>query len=158
MPIALSTCQARIVQQAVGGTEIPSPEVGGGGRGVGADAPAATFGAHLRAVRICFSAAAEKQYSYPAQPSVNGVCKGESSVPLCPVLVSFAGAKETPRRRAVQTKSHKRLCTAVRREQATPNTNPPPKKKSPFRSLSEYLPYASFFTAFSRANSITETV
>ena len=54
MPIALSTCQARIVQQAVGGTEIPSPEVGGGGRGVGADAPAATFGAHLRAVRMFF--------------------------------------------------------------------------------------------------------
>ena len=105
MPIALSTCQARIVQQAVGGTEIPSPEVGGGGRGVGADAPAATFGAHLRAVRMFFSAAAEKQHSYPAQPSVKGVCKGESPVPLCPVLVSFSGEKETPRRRAVQIKN-----------------------------------------------------
>jgi len=35
--------------------------------------PQATFGAHLRAVRICFSAPAEKQYSYPAQPSVAGL-------------------------------------------------------------------------------------
>mgnify|MGYP004510126559 CR=1 FL=1 len=78
--------------------------------------PQATFGAHLRAVRICFSAIAEKQYPYPAQPSVNGVCKGESSVPLCPVLVSFAGAKETPRRRAVQIRLCKRLCDTDRRE------------------------------------------
>ena len=78
--------------------------------------PQATYGAHLRAVRICFSASAEKQYPYPAQPSVNGVCKGESSVPLCPVLVSFAGAKETPRRRAVQIRLCKRLCDTDRRE------------------------------------------
>ena len=35
--------------------------------------PQATFGAHLRAVRICFSASAEKQYPYPAQPSVGGL-------------------------------------------------------------------------------------
>ena len=35
--------------------------------------PQATFRAHLRAVRICFSANAEKQYSYPAQPSVGGL-------------------------------------------------------------------------------------
>ena len=73
-------------------------------KAVGADAPAATFGAHLCAVRICFSRLLrEKQYSYPAQLSVKGVCKGESLVPLCPVLLPFAGAKGTPPRRAVLT-------------------------------------------------------
>ena len=45
---------------------------------------------------------AEKRLSYPAQQGVRkGFVNGES-VPLDPVLVSFAGAKETPRRRAVQ--------------------------------------------------------
>ena len=45
---------------------------------------------------------AEKRLSYPAQQGAGkGFVKGES-VPLDPVLVSFAGAKETPRRRAVQ--------------------------------------------------------
>ena len=73
-------------------------------KAVGADAPAATFGAHLCAVRICFSRLLrEKQYSYPAQLSVKGVCKGESLVPLCPVLLPFAGAKGRPPRRAVLT-------------------------------------------------------
>ena len=73
-------------------------------KAVGADAPAATFGAHLCAVRICFSQLLrEKQYSYPAQLSVKGVCKGESLVPLCPVLLPFAGAKGRPPRRAVLT-------------------------------------------------------
>ena len=44
----------------------------------------------------------KKRLSYPAQQGAGkGVVKGES-VPLDPVLVSFAGAKETPRRRAVQ--------------------------------------------------------
>ena len=74
-----------------------APQGGGGKYAV------ATFGAHLCAVRICFSRLLrEKQYSYPAQLSVKGVCKGESPVPLCPVLLPFAGAKGTPRRRAVQ--------------------------------------------------------
>ena len=64
----------------------------------------ATFGAHLCAVRICFSRLfREKQHSYPAQLSVKGVCKGESLVPLCPVLLPFAGAKGRPPRRAVHT-------------------------------------------------------
>ena len=73
-------------------------------KAVGADAPAATFGAHLCAVRICFSRLfREKQHSYPAQLSVKGVCKGESLVPLCPVLLPFAGAKGRPPRRAVLT-------------------------------------------------------
>ena len=40
---------------------------------------------------------------YPAQLSVKGVCKGESLVPLCPVLLPFAGAKGRPPRRAVLT-------------------------------------------------------
>ena len=40
---------------------------------------------------------------YPAQLSVKGVCKGESPVPLCPVLLPFAGAKGRPPRRAVLT-------------------------------------------------------
>ena len=39
---------------------------------------------------------AEKCLSYPAQLSVKGVCKGESLVPLCPVLLPFAGAKGRP--------------------------------------------------------------
>ena len=64
----------------------------------------ATFGAHLCAVRICFSRLfREKQHSYPAQLSVKGVCKGESLVPICPVLLPFAGAKGRPPRRAVLT-------------------------------------------------------
>ena len=79
----------------------------------GADVPAATFGAHLCAVRICFSRLLrEKQYSYPAQLSVKGVCKGESLVPLCPVLLPFAGAKGRPPRRAVLIKPCKRPCPA----------------------------------------------
>ena len=75
-----------------------APQGGGGKYAV------ATFGAHLCAVRICFSRLLrEKQYSYPAQLSVKGVCKGESLVPLCPVLLPFAGAKGRPPRRAVLT-------------------------------------------------------
>ena len=51
----------------------------------------------------------KKRLSYPAQQGVRkGFVKGES-VPLDPVLVSFAGAKETPRRRAVLTKFSKKL-------------------------------------------------
>ena len=81
----------------------PLPRHGGGERGGGKYA-VATFGAHLCAVRICFSRLfREKQYSYPAQLSVKGVCKGESLVPLCPVLLPFAGAKGRPPRRAVLT-------------------------------------------------------
>ncbi len=73
-------------------------------RGGGGKYAVATFGAHLCAVRICFSRLLrEKQYSYPAQLSVKGVCKGESLVPLCPVLLPFAGAKGRPPRRAVLT-------------------------------------------------------
>jgi hypothetical protein len=73
--------------------------------------------------RICapygfdFLLSAENQYSYPAQPSVNGVCKGESPVPLCPVLLPFAGAKGSPRRIGVQTKLCKRLYDASRRDE-----------------------------------------
>ena len=74
------------------------PQGGGGKYAV------ATFGAHLCAVRSCFSRLLrEKQYSYSAQLSVKGVCKGESLVPLCPVLLPFAGAKGRPPRRAVLT-------------------------------------------------------
>ena len=48
-----------------------APQGGGGKYAV------ATFGAHLCAVRICFSRLLrEKQYSYPAQLSVKGVCQG----------------------------------------------------------------------------------
>ena len=47
------------------------PQGGGGKYAV------ATFGAHLCAVRICFSRLLrEKQYSYSAQLSVKGVCQG----------------------------------------------------------------------------------
>ena len=54
----------------------PLPRCGGGERGGGKYA-VATFGAHLCAVRICFSRLLrEKQYSYPAQLSVKGVCQG----------------------------------------------------------------------------------
>ena len=49
---------------------------------------------------------------YPAQLSVKGVCKGESPVPLCPVLLPFAGAKGMPPRRAVLIKPCKRPCPA----------------------------------------------
>ena len=48
----------------------------------------------------------------PAQLSVKEVCKGESPVPLCPVLLPFAGAKGRPPRRAVLTTP---LQKAVRR-------------------------------------------
>ena len=83
------------------------PQGGGGKYAV------ATFGAHLCAVRICFSRLfREKQHSYPAQLSVKGVCKGESLVPLCPVLLPFAGAKGRPPRRAVLIKPCKRPCPA----------------------------------------------
>ena len=57
---------------------VPLPRCGGGGgeRGGGKYA-VATFGAHLCAVRICFSRLLrEKQYSYPAQLSAKGVCQG----------------------------------------------------------------------------------
>ena len=50
------------------------------------------------------------------QLSVKGVCKGESLVPLCPVLLPFAGAKGRPPRRAVLTMP---LQKAPRRRQAT---------------------------------------
>ena len=54
----------------------PLPRCGGGERGGGKYA-VATFGAHLCAVRICFSRLLrEKQYSYPAQLSVKGICQG----------------------------------------------------------------------------------
>ena len=59
----------------------PLPRCGGGERGGGKYA-VATFGAHLCAVRICFSRLLrEKQYSYPAQLSVKGVCQGEIRPP-----------------------------------------------------------------------------
>ena len=100
----------------------PLPRCGGGEQGGGKYA-VATFGAHLCAVRICFSRLLrEKQYSYPAQLSVKGVCKGESLVPLCPVLLPFAGAKGRPPRRAVLTMP---LQKAPRRRQATTNYPPP---------------------------------
>ena len=87
----------------------------------GADAPAATFGAHLCAVRICFSRLLrEKQYSYPAQLSVKRDCQGGSPVPLDPVLLPFAGAKGRPPRRAVLIKPCKRPCPADRRPQTIP--------------------------------------
>ena len=90
-------------------------------KAVGADAPAATFGAHLCAVRSCFfRLLREKQYSYPAQLSVKGVCKGESLVPLCPVLLPFAGAKGRPPRRAVLTMPCKRPRPAGRRNENMP--------------------------------------
>ena len=63
----------------------------------------------------------EKQHSYPAQLSVKGVCKGESLVPLCPVLLPFAGAKGRPPRRAVLTMP---LQKAPRRRRATTNWPP----------------------------------
>ena len=84
--------------------------------------PQATFGAHLRAVRICFSAIAEKQHSYPAQPSVGGL-----GVLPERVLLPFARAKGSPRRIGAQAKSRKRLCDAGRRDGAKPY----PTKKSP---------------------------
>ena len=90
-----------------------APQGGGGKYAV------ATFGAHLCAVRICFSRLfREKQHSYPAQLSVKGVCQGGSPVPLCPVLLPFAGAKGRPPRRAVLTMP---LQKAPRRRQATTN-------------------------------------
>ena len=49
---------------------------------------AAPYGRCFRIVRI------------QPQLSVKGVCKGESLVPLCPVLLPFAGAKGRPPRRA----------------------------------------------------------
>ena len=74
-----------------------APQGGGGKYAV------ATFGAHLCAVRICFSRLfREKQHSYPAQLSVKGVCQGGSPVPLDRILVPFVRTKGTPRRRAVQ--------------------------------------------------------
>ena len=83
---------------------VPLPRCGEGGRGKGQMLPQATFGAHLCAVRICFSRLLrEKQYSYPAQLSVKGVCQGGSPVPLDRILVPFVRTKGTPRRRAVQT-------------------------------------------------------
>ena len=90
-----------------------APQGGGGKYAV------ATFGAHLCAVRICFSRLLrEKQYSYPAQLSVKGVCQGGSLVPLDPVLLPFAGAKgrPPPARRASPA-----LQKAARRRQARRN-------------------------------------
>ena len=63
---------------------------------------------------------------YPAQLSVKGVCKGESPVPLCPVLLPFAGAKGRPPRRAVLTMP---LQKAPPRRQATTNYPTPEAEK-----------------------------
>ena len=46
--------------------------------------------------RICAQYGRCLHRSYPAQPSAKGDCKGESLVPLCPVLLPFAGAKGSP--------------------------------------------------------------
>ena len=87
-------------------------------KAVGADAPAATFGAHLCAVRICFSRLLrEKQYSYPAQLSVKRDCQGGSPVPLDRVLPTFARTKVGPRRVGVLTKPCKRLRDADRQDE-----------------------------------------
>ena len=87
-------------------------------RGGDKNAPQATFGAHLCAVRICFSRLLrEKQYSYPAQLSVKGVCQGGSPVPLDRVLPTFARTKVGPRRVGVLTKPCKRPRDADRRLQ-----------------------------------------
>ena len=79
----------------------------------------------------------EKRLSYPAQQGERkGFVKGES-VPLDRVLVSFAGAKETPRRRAVQIMITKRLappigekkpCPAHLPEGGQPMMQPPPRR------------------------------
>ena len=72
-------------------------------KAVGADAAAGyLWSASVRSTDLDFST--EKNLNpYPAQLSVKGVCKGESLVPLCPVLLPFAGAKGRPPRRAVLT-------------------------------------------------------
>ena len=78
----------------------------------GADAAAGfLWSASVRSTDLDFSP--QKNLNpYPAQLSVKGVCKGESPVPLCPVLLPFAGAKGRPPRRAVLIKPCKRPCPA----------------------------------------------
>ena len=83
------------VEQAAICPDGPSPATGEGD-GVGADAPAATLGAYLRrrtddAFTLFVSSTANDR---------KGFVKGES-VPLDPVLLSFAGTKGRPPRRAV---------------------------------------------------------
>ena len=65
-------------------------------KAVGANAAAGyLWSASVRSTDLDFSP--QKNLNpYPAQLSVKGVCKGESLVPLCPVLLPFAGAKGRP--------------------------------------------------------------
>ena len=110
-------------------------------RGGDKNAPAATFGAYLCAVRTML-----RIVRIQPQLSVKGVCKGESLVPLCPVLLPFAGAKGRPPRRAVQIMP---LQKAPPRRQATTNspsirtTNPSytsPIKPIIYPILTQYFP------------------
>ena len=83
------------VEQAAICPDGPSPATGGGGRGGGRCARGYLGSVSVRSTDDAL------HRSYPAQLSVKGVCKGESLVPLCPVLLPFAGAKGRPPRRAV---------------------------------------------------------
>ena len=73
------------------------------GWGERADAPAATLGAILCAVRIDFGLPS-KINSYPAQPATGVLGQSPKRV-----LVPFTRVKGTPRRRAVQTGLSKNL-------------------------------------------------
>ena len=74
---------------------------------------------------------AEKRLSYPAQQGARkGFVKGEP-VPLDPVLVSFAGAKETPRRRAVQIATLIYNLPRRRRVETMPRPSAGRRKKPP---------------------------
>ena len=112
----------------------------------GADAAAGyLWSASVRSTDLDFSPQ-KNPNPYPAQLSVKGVCKGESLVPLCPVLLPFAGAKGRPPRRAVLTMP---LQKAPPRRQATTNspsirtTNPSytsPIKPIIYQILTQYFP------------------
>ena len=104
----------------------------------------------------------KKRLSYPAQQGAGkGFVKGES-VPLDPVLVSFAGAKVTPRRQAyllgfvkgltrrrrVETMIETRFAGAGARDCDWPMDNPAEGAKSPLRGQGVGIAGSGVIAAF----------
>ena len=92
----------------------PLSRLGKGGWGERADAPAATLGAILCAVRIDFGLPS-KINPYPAQPATGVLGQRPKRV-----LLTFARTKVSPRRAGVQIKSFIRLAPPIGDYKPTP--------------------------------------
>ena len=84
---------------------------------MGADAPAATFGAHLRAVRMVFSAAAENNIRIQRSQASKGFAKGKARFPFALFWFLFQEKKKRPGGEPYKLKTFISLYDADRRDE-----------------------------------------